>query len=87
MEPDEIDRVRAGPAAEGWAPLDGALLSAADELVAAARIQEDTYNRLAEDLDVRQLMDVVFTVGVYEVFAMAMRTFDVELDEDLLPYT
>jgi hypothetical protein len=32
-------------------------------------------------------MDVVFTVGVYEVFAMAMRTFDVELDEDLLPYT
>ena len=31
-------------------------------------------------------MDVVFTVGAYEVFAMAMRTFDVELDDDLLPY-
>jgi hypothetical protein len=31
-------------------------------------------------------MDVVFTVGAYEVFAMAMRTFDVELDDDLRPY-
>ena len=85
--PEEVARVRAGPAAEGWAPLERALLSAADELVATARIEDDTYNRLAEDLDVQQLMDVVFTVGVYEVFAMAMRTFDVELDEDLLPYS
>jgi len=25
-------------------------------------------------------------VGAYEVFAMAMRTFGVELDDDLLPY-
>lgn len=31
-------------------------------------------------------MDVVFTVGAYEVFAMAMRSFDVTLDDDLLPY-
>jgi alkylhydroperoxidase family enzyme len=85
--PDEVARVRAGPAAEGWTPLERALLSAADELVAIASIEEDTYNRLAQDLDVQQLMDVVFTVGVYEVFAMAMRTFDVELDDDLLPYT
>jgi hypothetical protein len=31
-------------------------------------------------------MDVVFTVGVYDTFAMAMRTFDVELDDDLRDY-
>jgi len=31
-------------------------------------------------------MDVVFTVGTYDVFAMALRTFDVELDEDLRAY-
>jgi alkylhydroperoxidase family enzyme len=84
--PDEVARVRTGPDADGWDPLERALLSAADELVASARIGDDTYAALAEALDVRQLMDVVFTVGVYEVFAMAMRTFDVELDDDLLPY-
>jgi alkylhydroperoxidase family enzyme len=86
LGPDDIDRVRTGPGADGWTPLERALLSAADELVATARIQDATYAVLAEDLDVQQLMDVVFTVGAYEVFAMALRTFDVELDEDLLPY-
>jgi alkylhydroperoxidase family enzyme len=86
LAPDEVARVRSGPDAEGWTPLERALLSAADELIATARIGDDTYAQLAESLDVQQLMDVVFTVGAYEVFAMAMRTFDVELDEDLLPY-
>jgi hypothetical protein len=28
-------------------------------------------------------MDVVFTVGAYDLLAMALRTFDVELDDDL----
>jgi hypothetical protein len=29
-------------------------------------------------------MDLVFTVGAYDVLAMAFRSFGVELDEDLL---
>ena len=28
-------------------------------------------------------MDLVFTVGAYEILAMAFRSFGVELDEDL----
>ena len=59
------------------------MLAAADELLADARIGDATYAVLSRQLDTRQLMDVVFTVGAYEVFAMAMRTFDVPLDEDL----
>lgn len=82
----EIARVRDGADAPEWSPLERALLSAADELVADARIGEATYAVLSAELDTQQLMDVVFTVGAYEVFAMAMRTFDVELDEDLRPY-
>ena len=83
---DEVARVRMGPSAEGWTALERALLSAADELVADARIADDTYAALAAELDAQQLMDVVFTVGAYDVFAMALRTFDVELDDDLRPY-
>ncbi len=75
-----------GPTRPEWSVLERALLSAADELVADARIGEQTYAALAAELDTQQLMDVVFTVGAYEVFAMAMRTFDVELDDDLRPY-
>jgi len=83
---DEVASVRAGPSAPGWTALDRALLSAADELVSDARIADDTYAALAAELDAQQLMDVVFTVGAYDVFAMALRTFDVALDDDLQPY-
>jgi len=86
LAPEEVARIRVGPSAPGWAPSDAALLAAADELVADARIGEQTYHALSAELDTRQLMDVVFTVGAYEVFAMALRTFDVELDDDLEPY-
>jgi hypothetical protein len=38
---------------------------------------------LAEELDAEQRLDLVFTVGCYELVAMAFNTFDVELDDDL----
>jgi alkylhydroperoxidase family enzyme len=84
--PEEIERVRVGSDDPRWDPLERALLAAADELVADARIADATYAALASSLDTQQLMDIVFTVGAYEVFAMVMRSFDVALDDDLLPY-
>lgn len=84
---DEMAMVRAGPEADGWSALDRALLAAADDLVAGARIGDAAYSVLAAEMGPEQLMDVVFTVGAYETFAMALRTFDVELDEDLKPYS
>lgn len=86
ITPEEVALVREGPDGEGWAPLERALLRAADELLADARIGERTWEELSAELDIQQMMDVVFTVGAYEVFAMAMRSFDVPLDDDLRPY-
>lgn len=86
ITPEEIERVKAGGAAEGWSSFEAALLTAVDELVADARIGDATYATLAAELDPKQLMDLVFTVGAYDVLAMAMRTFDVELDADLKPF-
>jgi alkylhydroperoxidase family enzyme len=86
LAPEEIARVRVGPSDPEWTSSDRALLAAADELVTDGRIGEHTYEALSAELDTQQLMDVVFTVGAYEVFAMALRTFDVELDDDLKPY-
>lgn len=83
---EEVARVKDGPDAEGWSDLDSALLAAVDELIADARIGDSVYARLEAELDAQQLMDVVFTVGAYDVLAMALRTFDVEVDEDLQAY-
>lgn len=80
---DELRHIRSGPSDPSWTPFESALLSAADELVRDARLSDGVWASLSEDLDTRQLMDVVFTVGAYDLLAMAFRTFDVELDDDL----
>jgi len=80
---EEIARITAGPDAPGWSALDRALLTAVDELLADARISDATWALLVAELDDQQLMDLVFTVGAYEVMAMVMRSFGVQVDDDL----
>jgi alkylhydroperoxidase family enzyme len=80
---DDLARVSEGADADGWSPLEAALIRSADELLDDARIGDDTWGALTSALDERQLMDVVFTVGAYDLVAMAFRTFDIELDDDL----
>jgi alkylhydroperoxidase family enzyme len=79
----EVERIAAGPEAAGWSPLDRAMLAAVDELIGTGEIADATWAYLARELDEQQLMDIVFTVGAYEVLALAFRSFGVELDADL----
>jgi alkylhydroperoxidase family enzyme len=80
---EEIARIAAGPHAPGWSPLEQALLRAVDELIADAVVSDTTWSRLAAELDEQQLMDLVFTVGAYDLLAMAFRSFGLQLDDDL----
>jgi alkylhydroperoxidase family enzyme len=87
LSDEEIERVTEGPNADGWAPSDAALLAAADELVRDAMVSDETWAALAGDLDEQQLLDVVFTVGAYDLLAMAMRSCRIELDDDLIAFS
>lgn len=82
ISPDEVEAVRSEEL-DAWSPLEAALLQATDELIEHARIGADSWSALAAELEIEQLMDVVFTVGAYDALAMAFRTFDVEMDDDL----
>ena len=82
LSDEEILRVGADPTA-GWDELEGALLQAADELLSDAVITEATWSALAAHLEPPQLLDVVFTVGAYDLVAMAFKSFAVEVDDDL----
>jgi alkylhydroperoxidase family enzyme len=86
LDDDDIARIAKGPDAASWAggdPLERAMVAAVDELIADATITDGTWDLLRRHLDDRQLMDLVFTVGAYEVLAMALRTFGTPLDDDL----
>jgi len=84
LDRDEIARIADDPGSPAWSPLERAMLGAVDELVRDALITDATWEALARHLDEQQLMDLVFTVGAYDVLAMAIRSFGVELDADLL---
>ena len=79
---DEIERIKAGPEADGWSDLDAALLQATDELTADAFITDATWVRLCE-LSEKQKMDLVMTVGQYTQVSMMLNSFGIQLDDDL----
>ncbi len=84
LTPEEIGRIEKGPEAAGWSPLEAAIIGAVDELLSDAMVTDATWDVLAGELDVEQLMDLVFTVGAYDALAMAFRSFAIPLDDDLL---
>ncbi len=78
LSDEEIARVGAGPDAPGWSSADATLLRAVDELHSDAFISDVTWRELAERYEVPQLMDVVFTVGQYNMLGMALNSLGVQ---------
>jgi 4-carboxymuconolactone decarboxylase len=75
---EEIGRVRSG--ASGWDEFDAALLRAADELHAEARISDATWETLASRYDDRQLIEVPMVVGHYHMVAFTLNSLGVQLE-------
>ena len=78
---EEILRITEGPDADGWSEADATLLRAVDELRNDAFVTDATWNALAERYDEKQMMDIVFTVGQYNLVSMALNSFGVQLDD------
>jgi len=83
MSEEEIEVISAGPDSAVWGPLDAALLRSVDEIVSDRYISDETWKQLTEHLDRKQLMDLVFTVGAYDLLAMAFNNFGIELEGGL----
>jgi alkylhydroperoxidase family enzyme len=82
---EEIARIPKGAAAAGWSAPDRALLRATDELHGDAFISDVTWTELAGFLSTQQLMDLVFTVGQYNLVSMALNSFGVQPEPGLPP--
>jgi alkylhydroperoxidase family enzyme len=83
LSDEEIARIAKGPDAPGWSAGDRALLRATDELHADAFVSDATWAELAGRFSTQQLMDLVFTVGQYNLVSMALNTFGVQPEPGL----
>ncbi|HUA33610.1 MAG TPA: carboxymuconolactone decarboxylase family protein [Candidatus Binataceae bacterium] len=80
---EEIERIGKGPKA-GWNKHDTALLQAADDLFENSVVSDETWKTLSERYNTQQMMDVVFTIGQYNLVSWALNSCGVPLD-DYLP--
>ncbi|MBL4866229.1 MAG: carboxymuconolactone decarboxylase family protein [Pseudomonadales bacterium] len=80
---EEISRIKEGANAPGWSAFDALLIKATDELHDEAFVSDETWKTLAETYNTKQMMDLVFTVGQYNMVSMALNSFGVQLDEGL----
>ncbi len=78
---EEILRITKGPDEPGWSTFDAALVRAADELYYDAIISNTTWKVLSERYNEKQLMDVIFTVGDYNMVSWALNSFGVQLEK------
>ncbi len=81
LKDEEILRITKGPDEPGWSAFDAALVRAADELYYDAIISDATWKVLSERYNEKQLMDVIFTVGGYNMVSWALNSFGVQLEK------
>ena len=78
---DELIRITTGPGAPEWTPFEATLLRAVDELHSDAFVTNATWQALSEQYDTQQLMDLVATVGTYNMVSMILNSWGVQLEE------
>ena len=83
MTDEEIRSAKTGPETPGISELDRLLLQATDELHGDAHVSDATWDALGSHLNTQQLMDLVFTVGQYNLVSMALNSFGVQADAGL----
>lgn len=76
---EDTDRVRAGPEAEGWTPIEAALLRAVDELFERQMISDANWAALAETWSEAQLIELPCLVGQYLGVAMLQNALRIPL--------
>lgn len=83
---EEIARIALGSTAPGWDPEEALLLRAVEEISRDTCIGDATWSELAARYSDKELMDIVFTVGAYEMHAVAFNSIGLQPESDLPPF-
>ena len=82
----EIKAIAEGDSAPNWSDAERTLIKATNELHADAFINDATFAELQKHFDEKQILDVIFAVGQYNMVSMALNTTGVQLDEGIPEY-
>ena len=59
------------------------MIEACDSARLSGRVNDDSWQRLADHYSEQNLLDIVFTIGQYALIAICLKSLDVQLDEGL----
>ncbi len=86
LRDDEIKAIADGADAGNWSTAEKSLIKATDELHGDAFVSDATFADLQNHYSEEQILDIVFTVGQYNMVSMALNTAGVQLDEGIPEY-
>lgn len=76
----ELDALGSGPDDQEWSPEDAAVVRAVDDMVLRKNVSNEVWQQLEKRFDRQQLIDLVFTVGTYDMHSMAFATLGLQLE-------
>jgi 4-carboxymuconolactone decarboxylase len=59
-------------------PIDGLVVRAVDEVEESSTLTDATWSQLRECFDEQQVLDLVFTIGCYQLLAVAVNVFGIQ---------
>lgn len=78
---DDIVRITEGPEDPGWSRFEATLIRAVDELYYNDIISDSTWNALSQRYNEKQLIDVIITVGQYNMVSWILNSLGVQLEK------
>lgn len=81
LSADQIEQIEQDISAGSWNKKDTLLLRAADECASQHQILAETRDGLLRYFNAQQLLDLVFTIGMYTTLAFMLKTLSVPLDD------
>jgi len=81
---DELGSLSTDRLGPTWSAFEGLLLRAVDEVVENFQLTAATWASLAASLDEAQLVELVMLIGFHTSTAIAMNSFAIAFDDDLL---
>jgi AhpD family alkylhydroperoxidase len=80
VTPEDVERVRAGSAADGWSDQERLLMRVTEELLARKDLADPTWAELRATYDERTVIEILLLVGHYDMLATTLTTLRLEPD-------